>query len=108
MIKNKQKLVYASSVSAILSVLYVVVVTIWAEKSPALKTWLTDFSGHHWTSKSIISLGIYFFGLIAFYLLPKQIEAGVVKRYLKALIIITALGALTLLAFFTGHNFGWF
>ena len=105
---KKLKLVYASSASATISAIYVAVVTILAEKIPAIKTWLTDFSGHHWTSKSIISLTIYFACLIIFYLLPKQIEAETIKKYIKLAILTAFLGALAIFIFFTGHNFGWF
>ena len=104
---KKQKLIYSSSIAAILSAIFVTVITLWAEKAPALKTWLTDFSGHHWTSKSIISLAIYFCGLVIFYFIPKQVSGETVKRYLKAAIFTAFLGALALFAFFTGHNFGW-
>ena len=105
---KKQKLIYSSSIAAILSALFVTVITILAEKAPVLKTWLADFSGHHWTSKSILSIALYFAGLIFFYLLPKQITPAVVKKYLKLAILFAFLGSLAIFIFFTGHNFGWF
>lgn len=105
---KKQKLIYASSISAILSAIYVVVITIWAEKAPTLKTWLAEFSGHHWTSKSIFSIAIYFAGLIVFYLIPRQITPTLVKKYLKLTILVAFIGSIAIFAFFTGHNFGWF
>ena len=105
---KKQKLIYSSSIAAILSTLFVTVITILAEKAPVLKTWLAGFSGHHRTSKSILSLAIYFSGLIIFYLIPRQVTGEIVKKYLKVTILAAFLGALAIFIFFAGHNFGWF
>ena len=105
---KKQKLIYSSSVSAILSATLVAVITIWAEKAPALKTWLADLSGHHWTSKSILSLALYVAGLIVFYFLPREMTPKIIKKYLKLAILFAFLGSLAIFVFFTGHNFGWF
>src|SRR3990172_12707267 len=98
---KKQKLIYSSSIAAILSALFVTVITILAEKAPVLKTWLADFSGHHWTSKSILSLAIYFSGLIIFYLIPRQVTGEIVKKYLKVTILAAFLGALAIFIFFS-------
>ena len=97
-----------SATSAILSAVYVVVVTIWSENSAALKGWLTDFSGHHWVSKSIVSLAIYFGGLLLFYFLPKKIGDDTIKKYLKALLLTTFLGAVIIFVFYVGHYLHWF
>lgn len=105
---KKQKLVYSSSIAAIISILFVVVVTILAENSPALKDWLKALSGHHWTSKSILSLGIYFGGTILLYFLPKNMGDGTVEKYLKALLITAILGTVIIFLFFTGHHLEWF
>ena len=91
-----------------LSALFVVVVTIWAEKSPPLKNWLAEWSGHHWVSKSIFSLLIYFSGLFLFYYVPKQVDGNVVRKYLNALLATTFLSALAIFAFYTGHHLGVF
>lgn len=105
---KKQKLVYASSIAAIISILFVTVVTIWGESSPALKDWLKALTGHHWTSKSILSLGIYFVGTALFYVLPKKMGDETVRKYLKALLVASILGTIIVFLFFTGHHLGWF
>jgi len=105
---KKQKLVYASSIGAIISIIYVVVVTILAENIPELKDWLKDFSGHHWVSKSIFSLLFYVAGLVSFYFLPKRLEDETVKKSLMALLITAVLGTGAILLFYIGHYLHWF
>ena len=108
MFKNKQKLVYASSLSAIISAIYVVVITIWAEESVALKDWLAGLTGHHWVSKSVFTVAIYFGLLIIFYLLPKKTEDQSLTKYLNALTLTAFLGTGAILLYYTSHFLGWF
>jgi len=108
MFKNKHKLIYASSLSAIVSVVYVVVITIWAEQSAGLKGWLADLSGHHWVSKSIFTLVIYVGLLLLFYFLTKDADSAKVRKYLNALTWTAILGTGAILLFYTGHYLHWF
>lgn len=105
---NKPKLVLSSTTAATVVIICVVVITIWAEFSPVLKEWLTDFSGHHWTSKSILTVLLYAFVTTALYFVPQKSDYSHLHRALVALLTITVLGVVVLTLFFTGHHFGLF
>ena len=56
---DKLKSIYASAYSAAITIAVVTAVTVGAELSPAFKAWLTGFTGHHWVTKSWMSLIIF-------------------------------------------------
>ena len=101
--KKIVKLAYSSSISATLTVIVIVVVTIWGELSPVFKSFLKSFTGHHWLTKSVLSLLVYFAGLAVFYLLPKNIGPHAVRRGLIFLILVALAGSLAIFLFFVWH-----
>ncbi|MDP3991516.1 MAG: hypothetical protein Q8P66_01260 [Candidatus Colwellbacteria bacterium] len=105
---NKPRLIIASAYAAILTIIFVVVVTIWAELAAPLKSWLTAFSGHHWTSKSILSILLYVAVTMVMYRLFRKPEGASVRKALSLLIIFTVLGVVALTAFYTGHHLKFF
>ena len=102
---NKPKLIVSSACAAIITIVFVVVITIWGEFSVPLKNWLANFSGHHWTSKSIFSVLLYVVATIVFYLLPQTAVEDRLKRTLNYLLAFTALGVVIITLFFAGHHF---
>lgn len=105
---NKPKLVVSSAFSAIITIVFVVVIVIWAELFPPLKEWLKNFSGHHWTSKSIFSVLIYSVGTVLLYLFPNKYSGDYPRKSLGLLLVFTLLGTLVLALFFTAHYFRFF
>ncbi|MDO8585274.1 MAG: hypothetical protein Q7R85_04135 [bacterium] len=105
---DKPKLISSSAYAAILTIIFVVVITVWAELSVPLKDWLKNFSGHHWTSKSIFSALLYAGATAALYLSPYQHNDSRLKKMLGLLLASTALGTVVLTLFFTGHHFQLF
>ncbi len=105
---NKPKLIISSAYAAILTIIFVVVITIWAELSVPLKDWLKNFSGHHWTSKSIFSVLLYAIATIVLYLSPHKYRNDRLKKTLVSLLVFTILGTVILTLFFTGHHFKLF
>ncbi len=105
---NKPKLIISSAYAAIITIVFVVVITIWAELSVPLKDWLKNFSGHHWTSKSIFSVLLYAVATILLYLSPHKDNDNHLKRALGFLLVFTILGTIIITLFFTGHNFQLF
>ena len=101
---NKINLIISSAYAAIISSVFVVVITIWAELSPALKDWLKSISGHHWTTKSIFTALIFIVALIALYLFRKN-GSDKIKRSLVLLLIFVFVGSIAITAFYTGHHF---
>lgn len=105
---NKPKLIISSAYAAIITIIFVVVIVIWAELSAPLKDWLKNFSGHHWTSKSIFSVLLYTIVAIALYLTPQKYSDEHLQRTLGFLLISTILGTIIITLFYTGHNFSLF
>lgn len=100
---NQLKLVAASARAAILTVIYVFAITVLAEQNPTLKTWLKDFSGHHWTSKGIFAAAIFLITLFLAYVLGSDSPTAV-KRSLKILLVTTLIMGGGLLVFFYWHS----
>ncbi|MBI2063265.1 MAG: hypothetical protein HYT61_03475 [Candidatus Yanofskybacteria bacterium] len=100
---NKVKLTYSSSIAAALSIVVITAVTIWGELSPSFKTWLAGFTGHHWLTKSALSLIVYFGGLAIFYLLPKGANPNTIRGGLIFLIITALAGFSVVFLFFIWH-----
>ncbi len=100
---NKFRLIYASAVAAKLAVVFAVVITIWAELTPALKTWLASLSGHHWTSKSLLTLLIYTVSFAYAYSTAKNVTANKLGRMLNYLIVVTMAGTVIIIGFYIWH-----
>jgi len=98
------KLIWSSAYSALITGLAVVAVTIYMEYSPAFKVVLTNLTSHHWISKSVGSLILYF---VLFFILNKiggeNKNEFQVKRALWSLFIVTILSGLAIFAFFVWH-----
>ena len=105
---NKPKLIISSAYATILTIVFVVVITVWAELYAPLKNWLAGFSGHHWTSKSIFSVLVYVVAIMVLYLLPHKNSNNGLRKSLVSLFIFTVLGVFALTLFFTGHHFKFF
>src|SRR3989344_3893952 len=69
---KKEKLVYASAIASILSIVFVVILTIWADLNAPLKDYLKSLSGHHWVTKSYGIVLVYFGAVLLFLVLPKE------------------------------------
>lgn len=94
--------VRSMSLSVILSVIVTTAITIWAEFSVPLKDFLKSITGHHWVTKSILSI-IIFFGV---YLIARPSEKNInILNKTKKVIWVTLICILALLAFFTWHYF---
>lgn len=101
---DKISLIISSAYAAIISSVFVVVITIWAELSPTLKDWLKSVSGHHWTTKSIFTALIFTGALIIFYLLRRN-HTDNAKRSLMLLLVLVFVGSIAIMTFYTGHHF---
>ncbi len=97
------RLISASARGASLAVLFVAIITPWAELAPGLKSGLKGLSGNHWLSKSILVLVVYVLGTAAFYALNKKNVYFDLRKELKMLIGLTVLGTLALFGFFVWH-----
>ena len=105
---NKPRLIFASALAAIITIVFVVTITVWADLSIPLKNWLKSFSGHHWTSKSIFSALLYMATTVIFYWSFRNPSEVVLRKLLVFLLVFMVLGILSITAFFTGHYLGFF
>ena len=97
---DKLKSIYASAYSATVTVAVIAAVTIGAELSADFKTWLAGFTGHHWITKSLLTLIVFgvFYGL--FRLLGKSASEIRTQRALIMLQAFIILGFLVILGFY--------
>ncbi|HEY4484430.1 MAG TPA: hypothetical protein VI978_01770 [Candidatus Paceibacterota bacterium] len=100
---NKTKLLYASSAAAILAIASTTAVTIWGELSPTFKNLLAGFTGHHWVTKSLLSLLVYLGGIALFYFLSKNINTNKISKGLTFLISSALICSLILFLFYFLH-----
>ncbi|MEK7460781.1 MAG: hypothetical protein AAB647_01030 [Patescibacteria group bacterium] len=105
---NKLKLVFASALAALLAIIFVVIITIWAELFASLKNWLTNLSGHHWTSKSLLSVAVYLIALFILYLVITPPGDRRLRQALISLVAGTLVGVLVLTLFYTGHYYKFY
>ncbi len=88
--------------STILTVVLIVVLTIWTELSQSFKTFLTGVAGHHWVTKSLFSL-IFF--VLSYFILANLLkkESKDLKKEVILVIVVTILGALAIFGFYVWH-----
>lgn len=97
---NKLRAIYSSACSAIISIVVTTAVTVGMEFSWPPKAWLASFTGHHWVTKSWLSLIVFVLFFLIFWGLGKNISQEKVKKALAALNIVAILGFLVILLFF--------
>jgi len=97
---DKLKSIYASAYSAAITIAAIVAMTIGAELSASFKNLLTALTGHHWISKSLISILVFilFFGVIQYS--RKSVNESRTRKALSVLVIFTIVGFLAILGFY--------
>src|SRR3989338_1873001 len=97
---NKLKQIYASACSATITILVVTFITISAELSVAFKNWLAGFTGHHWVTKSYLSLIVFIVFYLIFLVTKKTVSDRDTKRSLVVLQVFAILGFVAILGFY--------
>jgi hypothetical protein len=105
---DKPQIIFSSALAAIITNAFIIIITVWAELFAPLKDWLKNFSGHHWTSKSIFSFLLFMIMAAIFYFLFNQPSDNRLKKILIFLLISVVLGIIIISAFYTGHHFRLF
>ncbi len=103
---DKLKPVWASAYSAVITIIVVVVMTIGAELSMPFKNWLTGFSGHHWVTKSWISILVFVLFFCVFRFTGKSVDESQTRKALVALQVVAVFGFLAILGFYVYEFFG--
>jgi len=103
---NKLKFVYISSISASFTIGLIALITVSAELSPGFKDMLKGWTGHHWVSKSWLTVIIYAVCALLCYLHCKNRKVGELwaQKSIDALIFTTIASTTLILAFFIRHS----
>lgn len=103
---KKIKLVASITKSAIITVIFIVAVTLAADLMPSLKDWLKNTFSHHWLGKGILSIAIFsLFSIIAYFFLPSQKDIEKTKKLLSTLIWTSVGGSAVIFIFFIWEAF---
>jgi hypothetical protein len=102
---NRLKLIYSAGVAAISSIAFTVAITIAAEQSAPLKNQLKAISGHHWTTKSIISILVYLTVMFLIYAMSMNPTPRRLNRILYSVSASALIGYVVLLVFYLTHYF---
>jgi len=97
---NKLKTIYSSAYAASLSIFITVVVTIGAELSMPFKGWLASFTGHHWITKSWLSLISFVVFFIVFKRRQHSVDESQTRKALFVLEFLAIVGFLVILGFY--------
>jgi|SRR3989344_3338798 len=97
---DKLKSIYSSAYSAVITILTVTAITVAAELSAEFKNWLAGFSGHHWVTKSYISLIVFALFFVFFFSSKKSVSDDETRKLLAVLQVFAVLGFIVVLAFY--------
>lgn len=97
---NKLKSIYASSYSAVITIAVMVVIILSSEFSVPFKNWLASFTGHHWVTKSWISIILFVLMYLVIRATAKSVDQVQTKKALVALQVVSILGFAGLLGFY--------
>lgn len=92
--------IVASALAAVTVITVTVGVTIAGELAPAFKNWLKGFTGHHWVTKSWLSIIIYVVAFGALRLIAKRPREAALRVALNTLTIVAVAGGIILTGFF--------
>ena len=96
------KNIKAISISTCTVIVVVTFLTIISELSSPFKSFLASLTGHHWVTKSVISVVLFF---VLYFLLSKVEDNLDVLKEATIVIIVTILGSLTIFGFYVWHFF---
>ncbi|OHB22483.1 MAG: hypothetical protein A2939_02905 [Parcubacteria group bacterium RIFCSPLOWO2_01_FULL_48_18] len=86
--------------SSIVTIWYLVAVTIDGEIYKPLKDFFVSVARHHWTGKSVFAVGVF---AVLYLALSRMKESNNPENGIRALMINTVLGGLFIFGFFIWH-----
>jgi len=86
------------SISTSLTLILIVIMTIWSELSKNFKNFLAGLTGHHWTAKGLISL--VFFILVYFIFMNLISDKEEDRRLIKNVIWIAIFSSIIIFLFY--------
>ncbi len=58
--RDPANLSYGALIGATVTVVFITIITVWAELAPGLKTWLANTFTHHWVGKGVLAAAVFF------------------------------------------------
>lgn len=94
----KNSITISSIISLIITLIFIAFVTIFSELSHNFKNFLKTLTGHHWVSKSLISIILYIFIFLG---LQKFIKKDLnIEKLLKITIYVVIFSSLAIAIFY--------
>ncbi len=97
---DKLRSIYASAYSASITIFAVSVITIIGDLNAQFKNWLASFTGHHWVTKSWISVILFVLLFVVIRIAAKNPNEARTKTSIVTLEIVSVLGFVALLVFY--------
>ena len=98
--QDKQSILSAIILSAILTIVVIVLLTVCGELDAGFKGWLTKTFSHHWIGKSIISTLVFLVSVPVFYVLNLKKISTLSLIWLLVAIANLSFGVLLVFFFF--------
>lgn len=103
--ENKIKIITSATKSAIITVVFIAIITMAADLAPSLKGWLASTFSHHWIGKSILSLALFFIFSALIFFCPCQKNIEKATRLLSYLFISSIASVIIIFLFFVWEAF---
>lgn len=103
--EKKFKIVNSFIISAIITVVFITAITIFADLKPLLKDWLKDNFYHHWVGKGILASMIFVIFGFLIYFFPLGSGSGKIKISAIILFLTAILASLAILCFYIIETF---
>lgn len=97
MAKIKGTQIQSAAISATITVVSIVIMTVVAELSPEFKDWLKGLFYHHWIGKGVISAVTY---VVGYGILSKMSLRVTVESSVKWLSIVSLIGTIAIYGFY--------
>ena len=102
---NRLILAISSAYSPAVTIAVMAIITIWAELSPTFKDALKSLSGHHWRTKSYLTVIIFFACTGVLYAFLKRRQSSP-KVAIILVIFIALISAIAVTGFYVVHFLG--
>ena len=102
---TKAKIMAPIALAAIATIIFITLITIFADLFPAIKGLLKNTFSHHWVGKSVLSLAIFLITFGICYLCPHPKTIEKVKKLLPVLIWASIISSVAIFIFFIWEAF---
>lgn len=102
---TNNKKIYAFILGAIISIIFVTIITILADLYLPLKDFLKAVFAHHWIGKGILAIAIFLIAALLINLTSYNIDDKKILKRLSTLLWISIISSLILMLFFLYEAF---